>query len=137
MLDVHIICDSTGKKQWNIKQDTCSKFVMMESGKRKMLLRHDKKTDHHHWSPLWCRSGLMSVKQELLRERLTSGLGANQDLSPPTIIPFQQLSSGDLFAEGHRSMGLRRAVWVSPLKPSHLSCTWQWKYLAQFVIAWC
>lgn len=131
------VCGFCSSISWSLKSLSQMYVRMVESGKRKMLLRHDKKTDHHHWSPLWFRSGLMSVKQELLRERLTSGLGANQDLSPPTTIPFQQLSSGDLFAEGHRSMGLRRAVWVSPLKPSHLSCTWQWKYLAQFIIAWC
>ena len=65
----------------------------------------------------------MSVKQEPLRERLASGLDAKLDLSPLITTPFQQLSSGDLSAEGHRSMGLRRTVWVSPLQPSYLSCT--------------
>lgn len=92
---------------------------MMESEKGKMLLRHDKKTGHHHWSSVWFRSGLMSVNQEPLRERLTSGLNANQDLSPPTIAPLQHLSSGDLLDESHRSMGLRRAVWVLLLLLSH------------------
>lgn len=127
-------CSST---LWSRKPLSQMYVKMMESEKGKMLLRHDKKTGHHHCSSVWFRSGLMSVNQEPLRERLTSGLNANQDLSPPTITPLQHPSSGDLLDESHRSMGLRRAVWVPPFKPSYLFCSQQWKYLAQLVIAWC
>lgn len=110
---------------------------MMGNRKGKMLLRHDKKTSHHHCSPLWFRSGLMSVEQEPPKRKTEQCIGCKSRPLSPTITSFQQLSSGDLLAECHRSVGLRKAVRVSPLKPSYLFCSWQWKYLAQLVIAWC
>lgn len=110
-------CGFHSSTLWTLKSPTSQVCVnMLEDWKGKMLLRHNKKT--HYRSSLWFRPGLTPIKQEPLRERLASGLAAKPDLSPPTTTPFQQLGSGDLSAEGRRSMGLRRAVWVSPLQPS-------------------
>lgn len=48
----------------------------------------------------------------------------HQDISPPIITLFQHFSSGDISAEGHRSIALGKVIWFSSLNPLCLSCVW-------------